>query len=124
MKSPATLKPIKTPHNEPISHPELAFSPSDIGVWEINKSELTSDLQGLLSHIRGVGTPALLSNEMTAAFAIPVFPRQCSSTELPVVMQAKGAEVGFRDTGLMRGSRHRESVEGWSGYEPSISHCR
>lgn len=33
------LKPIKTPHMEPISHPELAFSPSDIGVWEINKGE-------------------------------------------------------------------------------------
>ncbi|CAK0780158.1 hypothetical protein CVIRNUC_004952 [Coccomyxa viridis] len=39
VKSPAALKPIKTPHNEPISHPELAFSPSDIGVWEINKSK-------------------------------------------------------------------------------------
>lgn len=36
---PPALKPIKTPHGEPISHPELAFSPSDIGVWEINKSE-------------------------------------------------------------------------------------
>ncbi|BDA43111.1 hypothetical protein COCOBI_04-1220 [Coccomyxa sp. Obi] len=35
---PSGLKPIKTPHLEPISHPELAFSPSDIGVWEINKS--------------------------------------------------------------------------------------
>ena len=49
VKSPAALKPIKTPHNEPISHPELAFSPSDIGVWEINKSELTSHLQSLLA---------------------------------------------------------------------------
>ncbi|CAL5221763.1 g4016 [Coccomyxa viridis] len=38
-KVPPALKPIKTPHNEPISHPELAFSPSDIGVWEINKSK-------------------------------------------------------------------------------------
>ncbi|KAK9914885.1 hypothetical protein WJX75_001906 [Coccomyxa subellipsoidea] len=35
---PAGLRPIKTPHLEPISHPELAFSPSDIGVWEINKT--------------------------------------------------------------------------------------
>ncbi len=35
--NPAGLRPIKTPHLEPISHPELAFSPSDIGVWEINK---------------------------------------------------------------------------------------
>ncbi|EIE26903.1 hypothetical protein COCSUDRAFT_64714 [Coccomyxa subellipsoidea C-169] len=36
--NPAGLRPIKTPHLEPISHPELAFSPSDIGVWEINKA--------------------------------------------------------------------------------------
>jgi hypothetical protein len=36
------LKPIKTPHLEPISHPELAFSPSDIGVWEINRGERVS----------------------------------------------------------------------------------
>lgn len=61
---------------------------------------------------------------MTAVFTIPVFPRQGGSDELPVLMQAKGAEVGFRDTGLMRGSRHRELAEGWSGYKPSISHSR
>ena len=24
---------IKTPHDHPISHPELALSPTDIGIW-------------------------------------------------------------------------------------------
>ena len=34
---PSGIKPIKTPHEDPISHPELTscFSPSDIGIWEI-----------------------------------------------------------------------------------------
>ncbi|KAK9826855.1 hypothetical protein WJX81_008284 [Elliptochloris bilobata] len=39
--APATmappLKPINPKRVEPISHPELAFSPSDIGVWEVNR---------------------------------------------------------------------------------------
>lgn len=30
------LKNIRTPH-ETISHPELAFSPTDIGIWEVQK---------------------------------------------------------------------------------------
>ena len=39
-----SLKVIKTPHEDPISHPELAFTPSDIGIWEINKGEPISNL--------------------------------------------------------------------------------
>ena len=125
MKSPAALKPIKTPHNEPISHPELAFSPSDIGVWEINKSELTSHLQSLLAiTIRSYGILALLRDGTPAMLTHPVSPESVGSAGLPVVVQAKGAEVGFRETGLMWGGRHREFVEGWSGYKPYVLRCR
>jgi hypothetical protein len=31
------LKPIKTVHHYSPSHPELAFSPTDVGIWEVHK---------------------------------------------------------------------------------------
>eukprot|EP00884_Botryococcus_braunii_P013534 jgi/Botrbrau1/22181/Bobra.168_1s0013.1 len=40
---PINITPIKTPHNDladmpsPISHPEMCFSPTDIGIWEIER---------------------------------------------------------------------------------------
>ncbi|KAK9789389.1 hypothetical protein WJX73_008476 [Symbiochloris irregularis] len=38
-----SLHAIKTNHMEPISHPELAFSPTEIGVWEIHKEKMSGD---------------------------------------------------------------------------------
>ena len=57
-------------------------------------------------------------------FTHPVSPERVGSAGLPVVVQAKGAEVGFRETGLMQGGRHREFVEDWSGYKPYVLRCR
>ena len=61
---------------------------------------------------------------MTVVFNLAVFPEEGDLTELPVGMQAKGAEVGFHDAGLMRVSRQRDLFEGWSGYKQFISHCK
>ena len=95
MKSPAALKPIKTPHNEPISHPELAFSPSDIGVWEINKSKLTSHLQDLLSPIRSAGILAMLRDGKTAIFILDVSSERGGSAGCLLSCRQEGRRVVF-----------------------------
>lgn len=64
-----SLRAIKTPHNEEaISHPELAspFSPSDIGIWEVNKGTACRCDQIALE-VQGSTSGRVLSTESWAA---------------------------------------------------------